>query len=74
MYIPSKPDKYGLKIVSMNDAVTHYMINAIPYCGNVTERLNGEPIPTYYVRRLSKPIHNTERNITCDNWFIILAF
>ena len=69
MYIPSKPDKYSLKIISLNDADTHYMINAIPYCGTVTDRLEGEPIPTYYVRKLSEPIYNTERNITCDNWF-----
>ncbi|XP_077282547.1 uncharacterized protein LOC143908672, partial [Temnothorax americanus] len=26
-------------------------------------------IPTYYVTKLSEPIYNTERNITCDNWF-----
>lgn len=45
MYIPSKPDKYDLKIISLNDAETHYMINAIPYCGTVTDRLEGEPIP-----------------------------
>ncbi|XP_051162152.1 piggyBac transposable element-derived protein 4-like [Leptopilina boulardi] len=49
MYIPSKRDKYGLKIASMNDADTHYMINAIPYFGTVTERVENEPIPTYYV-------------------------
>ena len=69
MYIPSEPDKYGLKIVSLNDSKTHYMINAIPYYGNVSGRDEGEAIPTYYVRNLSQPIHNTERNITCENWF-----
>jgi len=26
MYIPSKPDKYGLKIVTLNDAMTSYLI------------------------------------------------
>ena len=60
MYIPSKPDKYGLKIVSLNDSKTHCMINAIPYCGNVSGRDEGEAIPTYYVRKLSEPIHNTK--------------
>lgn len=73
MYIPSKPDKYCLKIISLNDATTHYMINAIPYCGTVTDRLEGESIPTYYVRKLSEPLYNTERNITCDNWFTSLS-
>ena len=44
------------------------MIKAIPYCGTVTNRLGGS-IPTYYVRKLSESINNTERNITCDKWF-----
>lgn len=67
IYMASKPDKYGLKIVMMNDARTTYMINAIPYCGKV--RTGNEPVPTYYVRKLSEPIHGTGRNITVDNWF-----
>ncbi|XP_071052585.1 piggyBac transposable element-derived protein 4-like [Onthophagus taurus] len=68
VYIKSKPARYGIKIVSMNDAKTFYMYNAIPYTGKVqTEQ--GESVPSYYVRKLSEPIHNTHRNITCDNWF-----
>jgi len=27
MYIPSKPDKYGLKIVMLNDAMTSYLVS-----------------------------------------------
>jgi hypothetical protein len=37
MYIPSKPAKYGIKIVSLNDAATGYMFNAIPYLGLSSE-------------------------------------
>lgn len=33
MYIKSKPDKYGLKIVTLNDADTSYLIYGIPYLG-----------------------------------------
>ena len=29
----AKPDKYGLKLLSLNDATTSYMIHAIPYLG-----------------------------------------
>lgn len=68
MYIPAKPDKYGIKIVALNDATTHYMYNAIPYCGLVMEKETTE-FPSYYVRKLSEPIYNTGRNITCDGWF-----
>ncbi len=33
MYIPNKPAKYGLKMITMNDARNSYTINAIPYVG-----------------------------------------
>lgn len=45
-YINSKPDRCGIKIWSLNDSKTYYMLNAIPYIGKVsTERL--ESIPVY---------------------------
>lgn len=69
MYLPAKPDKYGLKVVVMNDSDTHYLFNAIPYCGTVTNKDPNESVPSYYVRKLSEPIYNTGRNITCDRWF-----
>ncbi|XP_030762213.1 uncharacterized protein LOC115887030 [Sitophilus oryzae] len=52
----------------MNDSRTWYMVNAIPYVGKVTTEID-EPVPTYYVRKLSESIHGTNRNITVDNWF-----
>ncbi|XP_039311769.1 uncharacterized protein LOC105198192 isoform X3 [Solenopsis invicta] len=69
MYIPNKPDKYCLKIISLNDAKTFYMINAIPYVGKLQDMNPNETIPTYYVRRICEPIYNSSRNVTCDNWF-----
>lgn len=68
IYIKSKPDKYGIKFVTLNDAKTGYMLNAVPYTGIVeNERL--ESIPDFYVRKLSEPIHGSRRNVTTDNWF-----
>lgn len=64
MYLPAKPDKYGLKVVTLNDSTTHYLFNAIPYCGAVTDKDRNESMPSYYVRKLSEPIYNTDRNIT----------
>ncbi|KAG8334202.1 hypothetical protein J6590_108635 [Homalodisca vitripennis] len=64
----SKPDKYGLKIIMMNDAKTYYMVNATPYAGKFKPP-NNEKVPSYYVRTLSQTIHGTNRNITVDNWF-----
>ncbi|XP_071639052.1 piggyBac transposable element-derived protein 4-like [Temnothorax longispinosus] len=68
VYIKSKPARYGIKVLSLNDSRTFYMLNAIPYTGRVTPE-RAESIPTYFVRRLSEPIHGSGRVITCDNWF-----
>ncbi|XP_012224550.2 piggyBac transposable element-derived protein 4, partial [Linepithema humile] len=67
MYIKSKPDKYGLKIISLNDASTSYMYNAMPYVGKTTTPVN-EFVVEYFFREIT-PIHGSGRNITCDNWF-----
>lgn len=50
MYMPAKPDKYGMKIVRMNDLKTYYMFNEIPYIGEM-ETENLEAVPSYYVRK-----------------------
>jgi len=63
-----KSDQYGLKIMTMFDSQTYYLINAIPHIGNV-ETESSESISSYYVKKLSEPIHKTNRNITCDSWF-----
>lgn len=68
VYNGSKPDKYGMKIVMLNDSRTFYMVNAIPYVGKVNTE-NEEKVPSYYIRKLSETLLGTNRNITCDNWF-----
>ena len=68
MYIKSKPDKYGLKIISLNDANTSYMIHAIPYLGK-TSTPQGIQVSEYFLEEVTKPIHDTNRTVTCDNWF-----
>lgn len=68
VYIKSKPARYGIKIVSMNDVKNGYMLTALPYIGRVPNQ-RGESVPSYYIRVLIEPIHHTNRNITCDNWF-----
>ncbi|XP_035210463.1 uncharacterized protein LOC118184844 [Stegodyphus dumicola] len=34
MYIPSKPNKYGIKVIMICDNSTKYMMNAVPYLGS----------------------------------------
>ncbi|KAF2902727.1 hypothetical protein ILUMI_03460 [Ignelater luminosus] len=68
MYIPNKPDKYGIKIVMLCDSKTFYMLNSIAYVVK-EERKSSLPIPTQYVLKLTEPLHGTNRNVTVDNWF-----
>ncbi|XP_045450544.1 piggyBac transposable element-derived protein 4-like [Melitaea cinxia] len=68
MYIPNKPNKYGIKFPMLCDAATKYMVNAIPYIGKST-KTNGLPLGEFYVKELTKTVHGSNRNITCDNWF-----
>lgn len=68
MYIPNKPNKYGIKFPMICDAATKYMLDAIPYLGRST-KTNGLQLGEFYVKELTKTVHGTNRNITCDNWF-----
>jgi hypothetical protein len=75
MYIPNKPCKYGLKIMCLTDARTGYLSNAYVYTGKDSDgqTLNDQEKklmkPTQAVIRLAKPIEQSNRNITADNWF-----
>lgn len=71
MYIKSKPDTYGLKILTLNDATTAYLISALPYLGKSAKLKNPTnlPVSELFFQEVTKPIHGTKRSITCDNWF-----
>lgn len=64
----SKPNKYAVKIVMRNDPRTWYMVTAILCVGRASTE-NQESVPSYYVRKLSEPIHGTNRKIAVENWF-----
>lgn len=68
VYIPSKPDRYGIKIMTLCDSRTFYMVDALPYIGKEKLEKKGS-LPSHYVRTLSRVIHGTYRNITMDNYF-----
>lgn len=70
MYVPNKPSKYGIKIMCLCDARTHYLLNACIYAGkDVTANPRKLAVPTLNVLQLVQPIVNSNRNITADNWF-----
>ncbi|UYV83115.1 hypothetical protein LAZ67_22002256 [Cordylochernes scorpioides] len=70
IYIPSKPNKYGIKIVILADSRTHYMYNAMVYTGkSKTPKSKELSLPTQIVLDISRPLWKSNRNITADNWF-----
>lgn len=70
MFIPSKPDKYGIKIISLCDARTFYFISGIPYVGKEGNKKKGDlNLPTQYVLTLTESVRNSNPNVTTDNWF-----
>jgi len=66
-YMPSKPEKYGIKIFWINNSQTGFPLGGIPYLGKGNQRaINlGEKI----VEKLCIPYYNSNRNITIDNFF-----
>lgn len=68
MYIPSKPNKYGIKIIMLCDSSTSYMVDAEVYTGKGSVPAD-TPAADYYVDKLTASIRGTQRNVTMDNWF-----
>lgn len=68
VYIPSKPDRYGIKVWSMCDNGTNYACNMQVYLGKAgtsPEQQQGARV----VRDLTLPLNGSGRNITTDNFF-----
>ncbi|KAJ8937356.1 hypothetical protein NQ314_011901 [Rhamnusium bicolor] len=73
-YIPSKPNKYGIKIFALSDAKMYYTMNLEAY---VRQQLYGpykvSNSPNCIVERLCEPITGSGRNLTMDNWFTSIS-
>ena len=70
MYMPSKPDRYGLKIFLAANSSTCYPLTILPYLGQQTSDLAGGLGLGYYaVTKTCEQFFNGGRNITTDRWF-----
>ena len=62
--------RYGMKIVMLCDADTHFLCNAIPYLGKGTVDLaNYKTHGEFYIMELTSPYTRHGRVVTTDNWF-----
>ncbi|UYV65113.1 hypothetical protein LAZ67_3003153 [Cordylochernes scorpioides] len=69
-YIPSKHNKYGIKLFALVDSKMFYTCNLEIYSGKNPEgSYNVSNSPSDVVERLREPIKGTGRNVTMDNWF-----
>lgn len=67
-YLPSKPDKYGMKIWWICDSKTSYPLCGIPYLGKEGGS-RAENLAFNVVYQLCEPYFRSNRNITFDNYF-----
>lgn len=74
-YMPNKPGKYGIKVFCLTDSGCGYLYNAFIYtdkdCYGKGLSIEEQKLkkPTQAIIKLTKPLHNSNRNVTADNWF-----
>jgi len=70
VFMPNKPDKFGMKFWLLVDNCSKYVCNVLPYLGGIEkESRMGEKLADNVVHRLIQPFGNKGYNITCDNFF-----
>lgn len=77
MYIPFKSDKYEIKLChwyrpGLNIYITRTFTQA--KIAMVTTRKKKQCKLTQLVIRLARPLYNSNRNSTADNWFSLVEF
>lgn len=68
-YIPTKPDKFGIKFWLAVDVDSKFILNAIPYLGKDEERNPSVPLGQFVTLKLIEPYTNQKRNLTTDSFF-----
>ncbi|XP_041968603.1 piggyBac transposable element-derived protein 4-like [Aricia agestis] len=63
MFLPDNEKKYGIKIMTMCDSSSYYMIDAMPHLGKYT-KTDGCSASEFYIKELTKSIHGTKTNVT----------
>lgn len=69
-YIPSKPAKYGIKVIAIVDSHIYYSSNVETYAGEQPDgpyKVSNKPQDVF--DRIIQPISQTGRNVMMDNWF-----
>ena len=71
VFMPNKPDKFGIKFWVLAEVESKYVYNLLPYLGAFEkEQRNGRPLAEDVAMRLTECIHDKGGyNVTTDNFF-----
>ena len=73
VFMPNKPDKFGLKFWVLAEVENKYIVNVIPYLGaQEKESRAGAPLAESVVLKLVQQVKNKGYNVTTDNFFTSL--
>lgn len=71
-FLPSKPDKYGIKFFLLVDVRTKYLCNGFPYLGKHDPNFQKKPLGENVALELMKPYYGLGYGVTTDNFFTSL--
>ena len=72
-YLPAKPVKWGLKVWSICDSHTYYMLNMSVYTGKKNDLGNeGEPLGDRVVKKMTESYYEKFHVVYIDNFFTSL--
>lgn len=70
VYMPNKPDKFGMKFWILADNKSKYVCNMLPYLGAIERTARGtRSLSNYVVHTLVQHLYNKCYNLTTDNFF-----
>lgn len=73
LYLPSEPNRYGIKIFWVADSSNNFPLLGIPYLGRPIGQDRQMNLGRNIALQLAQPFFKSGRNITCNNYFTDLA-
>jgi hypothetical protein len=68
-YMPKKPTRWGIKMYTLCDALSAYLLKFIPYCGKKYAAVTGQTSPAVIAEKLVEPYHESSRTVYLDRHF-----
>ncbi len=72
MFMPNKPDKFGVKFWMLVEVKTKYVVCVIPYLGKENDCARARSLSEEVILNLLESVKNQGYNLTMDNYFTSL--